>query len=818
VCGYSESPEKIPVRINFGVLVAVFGSTLTALSLSGSSQAPANSSVTHVDPAAAAEINTEINKRYESGKRLYQAGKYLEARETFLLTAALAERAGSVHLATQSLINAGGSAIARQDTRRALPDFLRALGMAEAHGDPDLSAIARNNLAGVYLTSGHPEAAMQVSSQALASTAPLRDIRPKLKVQLAKAFSRLNRFPEALPIYREAADELIERGDLGTAARVLAMLGDSATQANRLDDAEEALDQALWMIQIHHLPEYASVLRGLAKIRGLRGDQRSAAALFDAALRAPRPIATRWMVYSDRGEFRLSINDAEGALTDFEEARRLISLLRADVVPADSDRVAMESGGFSRVPAGLVEAGNRLGRETGDPKYLEETFDAAEQDRLWSLRVLVPSQNDWRTRLPSSYWDILAQYQATERAFLEKPSPQLRTRAASLNLELEHIESSVQPESGAADRIAPLSALARAQKVLDSDSVLFSFLVTARGGWVWAVDHDHADVYPIPSLPALKPEIDTFVHELRNGTPRAASLGQTIYRELFGAVPTPYLAHKRWLLELDGPLFELPFAALQTGIKKGPVYLVETAAVQAVPGMLLSGSPSGDGAAGELLAVGDAVYNAADERFPRDSAAGVRDHAAALPRLPGTAEELRECSRSWGTANTHLLIGADASLSGVQNAIAKRPSIIHFATHVVPGPDEFSSGLIALSLDRTGAMGLLGPTEIVARPVSAALVVLNGCHSTQGDTLPAAGLMGLTRAWIGAGAGAVLATRWDIPDAGNVLMADFYRELKAHWARGPAFALQHAQLELLKNADIRRNPVQLGSFFLLGRF
>ncbi len=30
-------------------------------------------------------------------------------------------------------------------------------------------------------------------------------------------------------------------------------------------------------------------------------------------------------------------------------------------------------------------------------------------------------------------------------------------------------------------------------------------------------------------------------------------------------------------------------------------------------------------------------------------------------------------------------------------------------------------------------MGLLGPKEILARPVTAGLIVMNGCHSAQGE-------------------------------------------------------------------------------------
>ena len=78
--------------------------------------------------------------------------------------------------------------------------------------------------------------------------------------------------------------------------------------------------------------------------------------------------------------------------------------------------------------------------------------------------------------------------------------------------------------------------------------------------------------------------------------------------------------------------------------------------------------------------------------------------------------------------------------------------------------------------------------------------------------------MGLTRAWIGAGAMAVLATQWDIPDdAAQSLMTDFYRSLHAAPEQGAAAALQTAQRKALLSPSARRLPGSWAGYFLLSR-
>src|SRR5207302_4274817 len=93
---------------------------------------------------------------------------------------------------------------------------------------------------------------------------------------------------------------------------------------------------------------------------------------------------------------------------------------------------------------------------------------------------------------------------------------------------------------------------------------------------------------------------------------------------------------------------------------------------------------------------------------------------------------------------------------------------------------------------------LLGPAEIGGWNAEAGLIVLSGCSSGAAVARPGAGLMGLTRAWLMAGAGAVVATGWSTPDDVGVFFGRFYRGLQHAETRDPAAALQAAQIETIQ--------------------
>ena len=801
-----------------GATVALAVLSTFALALTGSRGTSLRPS-----PEPASKSLSEVRSKGNVAVQFYKAGRYLEARESFRAAAMLAESRGLTREAAGHWNNVAACSLLLLQYRSAVEDFIKAKALAESVHQVESALAAANNLASTYIHLNQPANAVQISTQALANPEIDRypSTRAILRCQLAGALEQQRQFDAAERAYKLGINDLIDQSNLHPAMLALAALGSDSIDAGRLSTAEWALCEALRIARQHGFQDVANVLDNLGQLRGRQGDVRVAAALFDAALSAPPGGKPRGGIYMDRGRFRSANGDSVGALADFREARRIAAQMRADMVPADQDRIAFESGRLNWVFEGFVDSGNRVARQTANSDLLRETFDVAEQDRLWSLRALVPSPNDWRSRLPQNYWTLLAKYQSVQRTTVSQPTPKSSEQAELLQNQLQQIEAQAAGPTRALEPVSGVSALDHIQRTLSPDTVLLSFHVTGTSSWVWAVDRGHVASWPLPPLSQLSSEIAEFRRHLTARTP-SDRLGSKLYSELFGQIPAALLNKPRWLLELDGPLHELPFAALVIGPtdapnQDAPTYLVDRVALQSIPSAMLL-QQAFLPVDGGLLAVGDPVYNAADARYGGKSGASY-----ALPRLPNTAAEAVSAAANWNPSRSQVLVGNAATLEGVREALRRNPAIIHFATHVVSAPGDFNSGMIALGLDSSGSMGLLGPKEIVARPVAASLVVLHGCHSAQGESLPSAGLMGLTRAWIGAGAGGVLATQWDIPDEGaQVFMQDFYSALRQSAEKGPAFALRYAQLSAKRRAVSALGgkpapPGQWAGYFLLSK-
>ena len=771
--------------------------------------------------------------RLRQGAEVAGSGQYGDAAKQFesLRQTALAVREDD--LAARATGNLGGCQFALRQYQPALRSFLEAHRLADQAGDASYAAVLDVNIASLYSEMGELEAAVQWIEGALerVSGKDRRDHLPKLLIQLATLRARQDRMAEASELFRQGTEAADRVGDLELYAIGWNRLGEELLKRGDLSRAEAALLEAYRVQKLHRLALDSSYCN-LGRLRLAQGDLASASALLDRAVElATRPQGSipSWDVYHYRGRVRLAQGRLREALEDLRIAVRGARAWRWSAPPYDAARTGAE-GMLDQVYSALVEAGNRLYLETGDSALIGETFEAAEENRAGSLRELLFGRRAASADMPAS-WEAFDRLQREEAQALRTQDPRARDLVRATRAEIVRMQA--LPDAAA--HPATTGLLERARAALDSHTALLTFHLGDSISWLWALDRAGLALYALPPRRQIESQIQAAARAIREDTPDAGREGANLYRTLFGPLAPRFRRRTCWLLALDERLFEVPVAALLESTRPRPVYVAERRNTVVIPGAgywveaaarhtLRQPSPV-------FLGVGDPIYNAADPRLPRRPgnagrrwisplrlfAASAPGDAAGLvlPRLVASGAELDDCVRAWD-GESILLQGARATRRNLAEQIRRNPAVLHLATHVLESSERPACGLIALSLTDQNETELLTPFEIAHWRIDGGLIVLSGCYSAQGAALPGTGLLGLTRAWLTAGAQAVVSSRWPMPDEDGPLFAALYRNLRSEPRADPGQALRTAQLEMIRSGGWHAQPRYWGAYFVMG--
>jgi len=141
--------------------------------------------------------------------------------------------------------------------------------------------------------------------------------------------------------------------------------------------------------------------------------------------------------------------------------------------------------------------------------------------------------------------------------------------------------------------------------------------------------------------------------------------------------------------------------------------------------------------------------------------------------------------------------------------------ILHLAGHVTMDDQHpWRSGLFLGKEKEGGEERALRASEIVALDLGARLAVLSGCASARGKVLPGEGVLGMTSAFLSAGAPVVLASLWPVDDS---VTARFMDEFYGFLGKGEtvASALSLAQHRLMEDHRTE-HPFYWAGFVLAG--
>ena len=251
----------------------------------------------------------------------------------------------------------------------------------------------------------------------------------------------------------------------------------------------------------------------------------------------------------------------------------------------------------------------------------------------------------------------------------------------------------------------------------------------------------------------------------------------------------------------DGPLWLAPFSALLNPYSE---YVCESLKIRLIPSLtslkIIARCPEFHSSSGALV-VGDPdvseVTNSKGDRI--------------LEQLSFARKEAQMIGQ---ILNVAPLIGKLATKCEVLKQICS-VAVVHIAAH-----GHMQTGEIALSPnpERRSQIPaeedyILTMTDVMSVKLRAKLVVLSCCHSGRGE-IKAEGVVGIARAFMGAGARSVLVSLWAIDDEATLeFMKSFYRNLEK--GRSASESLNHA-MKCLRESEKFSDVKYWAPFTLIG--
>lgn len=800
---------------------------------------------------AAAAVAENVGEEEKAGQRdeamfqshnvgvaLVAMGKPGKAIEIFEAELKAAEQAGDRIKMASALEGLAYAHFEADHYTQAEANQRRAVEITRTLQDPMGLAKSLNNLAGIYSAAGRYYDALDQYAEMSRIIDTLQAPRLLVETQLsiAEIYRRLKDYGEAARHAERALAVADKHGYASLSARARRALGLLDLHRRNFAEAEK-------YFLAGGLPGEAGqqevMNEGLAEVYLATGRYQEAKAELDRVtpeLLAGANPGYRLQYYTQRGLAQLGLGKLGEAIVDFSRAAQEVESMRTQFLGQTSMGFldAGSYGGRVRPYRGMIEALARvqesgaeatltIGQKQYDPA--SATFFYAEKMHGRSLleRMALSGYLAMRGKMPPAV--------EAEQASLTDRVQALGRDIARKEAKGEEIgaEEAAAGKKLAADMKAHLDMLRRdypqlallfdpaltdtGQVPLAEDEVGLEYVLGVKGAYLMVIHHGQPPrllTLPI-SVRDLQNQVQVF-RDLLVARRFSQAMAHDLYRALL-APAMPFLRpDDRVIIMPDGILGLLPFEALVTQPAQGtsePAYFGDRRRIsylQSASLLALERSTPRHRAERPFFALADPIFGSDD---PRNAAleqpAAPRQDGGHRPagyrRLADTALEARTIAAIMGTPPKppDVLIGQEASESGLRKTNLAAYRILHFATHgqVLGEPGQENEPFLVLGqVGNTGDDdGLLTLSEIMDQRLNAELVVLAACDTGGGDVFEGDGVASLASAFQFAGAESVLLSLWELPSrATRFYMETFYRHLAAGRSQAEALELSRAAM------------------------
>ena len=699
-----------------------------------------------------------------------------------------------------------------------------------------------NSIGTLYRDLGNPSKALEYYRESLGYWSKISN-----PLKLAVAYKNiggslwsLNQHDDALTNYQQALTLRREAGEpqaLATSLLDLAMVkqnqGDTETASTYLRQAQIIADST----------QSKDLLKEISEAYGelyLEQEKHTEALLhFKNALKHSRSLSKNAQLSPlKRLAYAFAAIDSDSALYYGRKAIALIEEGRSQTGPVSQ----IKAGYFKQHADFYIAAASWLIQYNNDVKGAYQMVESAKARALTdelamaAQRVDEPLPEAKRIERARKLADISTLYTQLNKARNSESEQQLKAKIRNKELAYTSFENTLQqnyPGYKFFKRPRPI-ALGKVQEMCDPKTAILEYAVSDQELLIFFITQNEVETYRIAASEIRENQDVPFslkqhVQQFRNAIiaqvdqDSLQKLSAPIYDQLIAPFKNQLDAYENLMIVPDDFLAYLPFEALLNESN----YLVSQFSIKYAPSMTGFSliTPPSNKSPKSILAISNAANKSS------------RSNAALLPTAN---REVQSLSKNFNNAT--LLQNDETTEENVKNKMQESYTVVHVAAHSVIDDQNSSRSGIILKKDRDEKNltndGYLRSSEIYRLNISSNLVVLSACQSAMGNLVNGEGMLGLQRAFLNAGASAVVVSLWDVYDRSTTLMMQsFYKNLNdapdswadswsrfmrwTGWDRSMPFgntpsSMRRAKLAMLNSAEYN-HPVYWAPFVVVGR-
>ena len=424
--------------------------------------------------------------------------------------------------------------------------------------------------------------------------------------------------------------------------------------------------------------------------------------------------------------------------------------------------------------------------EAAEKEYRDalSTFEAAHASLQQDTSLPFPAN---ASRIYDDYIHFLVSQGKTAEAL--QVADYGRGRALAVGLGIRQKETSFQPDPPKAQEIARKAG----------GTILFYWL-GEKQSYLWAITPRKTTLHALPA----KLTIESLAQRYRNALagqqeflPATDADGHALYTMLINPALEAIPKDGKVFVIPDGSLNTLNFETLLSPVP-GSHYWIEDVTVANASSLRVLASAKGSGQhTPNLLLMGNAVQPNAE-----------------YPELRNAAAEMESIGKHFLPVQEKIYARDEAAPPAYLASHPEQFSYIHFVAH---GTASRLSPLdSAIVLSRAGPASdsfKLYARDIIHHPIRADLVTISACYGAGSRAYSGEGLVGLSWAFLYAGAHNVIGALWEVSDTSTPqLMDELYRGLNKK--QTPESALRAAKLSMLHSGGAFSKPFYWAPFLM----